>query len=336
MNMLNIGVIGLGRLGRKHALTIGGITSNARLSAVCDPVASLMEDVESLFPGTQKFKNAHELINSPSVDAVIIASATDTHAELLKETIAAKKPAFCEKPISLDINTARKLCRLVDEKNAFVQMGFMRRFDYDYMNAKKSIDRGDIGDVISIRCVSRDPGAPPMNFVKASGGLFLDLAVHDIDLIRWFLDDPVKTVRASAACLKYPELEEAGDVDYGDIHFTTVRGLQANAEVSRNAEYGYDVRTEIIGTKGAVFVGNNQFSSISVLTKGKVLSQTVPGFLERFEKAYETELGVFVNNLLKGEKPSVTAYDGMMAVLLAEEAKRSFQDKKEVEIKEDK
>lgn len=333
--MLNVGVIGLGRLGKKHALTIGGAVANARLTAVCDPVASLMDDVRGQFPGAKAFKSPQEMINSSDVDAVVIASATNTHTELLREVIAAGKPVFCEKPLSLDVSEAKEICRLTEERNSFVQIGFMRRFDNGYAKARQAVENGEIGDVISIHCISRDPGAPPVEFVKTSGGLFFDLAVHDIDLIRWFLDDPVKTVRASAACLKYTELAEAGDVDHGNIHFTTRKGLQADAEASRNAEYGYDVRTEIIGTRGAVFVGNNSCMNVSFMTKGKASVQTVPGFLERFEQAYETELGVFVNDVLKGKKPSVTAYDGMMAVLLAGEAKRSFYDKKEVEIKED-
>lgn len=325
MKKLNCGVIGLGRLGMNHALSLAGRIPNARLSAVSDPVPDGRNRLTGQFPDIKAFDDYHDLLEMKELDAVVIASPTTTHTGILLDSINAGKAVFCEKPLTLDsreISVIESACR---EKAALVQVGFMRRFDSGYMEAKKRIDSGEIGEPVSVRCISRDPSCPPLEFAKKSGGLISDLCIHDIDLVRWFLGSEVSQVFAQGAVLMYPELGAIGDIDHVDLLLRCVNGRPGCIEGSRNSHYGYDVRTEVVCTKGSVFIGTLHNTPCVVLSPEGEKKNTVSGFLDRFEQAYVREMEYFVNTVLSGGQPSVSVNDGLAAVRVAVAAGKSLQ-----------
>jgi scyllo-inositol 2-dehydrogenase (NAD+) len=316
MARLNCGVIGLGRLGFKHAQTLAGRIGNARLAAVSDPVAAARENFAGQFPQVEVFQDHHDLLAKKDLDAVVIASSTTTHSAIIIDSLKAGKAVFCEKPVTLDMDEAEALRKTLAATRGYLMIGFMRRFDDAYIMGKKRIESGELGDPVSMSAVSRDPAAPPIEFAKSSGGLVLDMCVHDIDLTRWFLGGEVKEVYARGGVLMCEELRPIGDIDHIDIEFTFGNGKFAHLEGSRNARYGYDIRTEVICTRGAVFMGGLHQTSCLVLDKNGCLSDTVPEFRTRFDKAYLTEMESFTGEVLAGRPSSVTLEDGIAAVKL--------------------
>jgi scyllo-inositol 2-dehydrogenase (NAD+) len=325
MIKLNCGVIGLGRLGMKHALAIAGRISNARLAAVSDPVCDSRKRLTDQFPDIKTFEDYHDLLDIKEIDAVIIASPTTTHTGILLDSIKAGKAVFCEKPLTLDSNEIPLIESACREKAALVQVGFMRRFDSGYMEAKKRIESGEAGDPVSVRSTSRDPSCPPLEFAKKSGGLISDLCIHDIDLVRWFLGSEVSQVFAQGAVLMYPELGAISDIDHADLLLRCQNGTLGCIEGSRNSHYGYDVRTEVVCTKGAVFIGTLHNTPCVVLNQYGENRNTVPGFLDRFEQAYVREIESFTDTVLSGGQPSVSVKDGLAAVRVAVAAGKSLQ-----------
>lgn len=187
MRRLNCGVVGLGRLGYRHAETLAGRVPGARLVAVSDPVRQKLDSFVDQFPVTKAYIDYHDLIDSKEIDAVVIASPTNTHGRVIREAIAAGKQMFCEKPLTLDMDEAAALKRDAERRKPFIQVGFMRRFDPAYVTAKARLVSAEMGEPVFVRCTSRDPAAPPADFARTSGGLFMDLCVHDIDLARWLM-----------------------------------------------------------------------------------------------------------------------------------------------------
>jgi scyllo-inositol 2-dehydrogenase (NAD+) len=212
-------------------------------------------------------------------------------------------------------------------------IGFMRRFDDSYLLGKKRIDSGEVGEPVSMVCISRDPAGPPIEFAKASGGLALDMCVHDIDLTRWFLGGEVSKVYAQGAVLMCHELKDIGDIDHASIEFTFKNGKLAHLEGSRNARYGYDIRTEVICTKGAVFMGGLHQTSTLVLNKNGCLTDIVPEFRTRFDKSYLTEMEAFVDDVLNQKPSTVTLEDGIAAVELCFAVNESVKLQKPIELK---
>lgn len=335
MERLRCAAIGLGRLGYRHAANLAGSISQAELVAVSDVSQASLDNFGASYPDVQQYLDYHEILKRDDIDAVIIASSTSSHGQVLKETILSGKPAFLEKPLSLDWDEAVELDRLTAEKKAFVQLGFMRRFDHAYVGAKKQIASGAIGEPVSMLGISRDPGCPPIEFAKKSGGLIVDLCVHDIDLCRWFFDSEVTEVYARGAVVRYPELGEIGDIDHVNIELTFANGKVASLEGSRNSRYGYDVRTEIVCTEGAVNIGGVQQAGLSVFDPSGTRQSSIPGFLERFEAAYLVELAQFVRDVLqKKESPAVSVSDGVRAMEAALAANESMRLNKPITIEQ--
>ncbi|MDQ0285971.1 scyllo-inositol 2-dehydrogenase (NAD+) [Desulfofundulus luciae] len=324
MSKLACGVIGLGRLGFKHAETIAGRLANAKLVAVADPLKDNRERFLDRFNQVKAYADYHDLLNDRDVNAVIIATPTSTHARIVVEAMEAGKAVFCEKPLSLDIDEANWVVQETEKRGAFVQVGFMRRFDRGYVAAKEKLLSGEMGQPVFIHCIGRDPCAPPLEFARDSGGLFLDMCIHDIDLARWLMDSEVTRVYAQGGILMYPELKEIGDIDHANILVTFANGTLGSLEGSRNARYGYDVRTEIICTRGALFVGQLQHTPCLILNKAGVTHDVVPWFAQRFDQAYLDELSNFVQNVLENREPSITVQDGLMAVKIAVAVQKSF------------
>ncbi|MDR2630331.1 MAG: Gfo/Idh/MocA family oxidoreductase [Spirochaetaceae bacterium] len=332
MACLRCGVIGLGRLGFKHAQNLAGRIENARLVAVSDPSEEARNHFSSRFSGIDLFADHQDLLRRKDLDAVVIASATNTHGGIILDALKAGKPVFCEKPVTLDRLEGAKLRKTLAEVKGYLMVGFMRRFDDAYLMGKKQIDSGRLGEPVYVRGISRDPGSPPIEFAKASGGLVLDMCVHDIDLSRWFIGSEVSRVSGEGAVLMWPELGEIGDIDHVDIEFRFKNGRLAHLEGSRNARYGYDIRTEVICTKGSVFIGDLRQTACLVLNDQGSLTDIIPEFRTRFDKAYLTELEAFVEDVLNEREPSVTLEDGITAVELCFAVNESLKQRKVIEL----
>ncbi|MBQ9495652.1 MAG: Gfo/Idh/MocA family oxidoreductase [Treponema sp.] len=324
MKELQCGVIGLGRLGMKHALTLAGMCG-AKLSAVYDTLPEQCAKLQERVSGVRVCTDYHDMFSAKDVDAVVIASPTSLHATMLMEAMESGKFIFCEKPLTLDADEMNMLQATYEKTHAFVQVGFMRRFDAAYVEAKRRIDSGELGEPVSMRCVSRDPSCPPIEFAKKSGGLVLDLCIHDIDLTHWFLGSTVERVHAHGGVLMYPELAAIDDIDHVDLELCCENGTLAAIEGSRNSHYGYDVRTEIVCTKGAVFIGAVQQEQCLVMTAHGQSQNTVQNFLDRFNNAYVRELEYFVETACAGTKPSVSVSEGLAAVRVATAANASLK-----------
>ena len=329
---LNCGVIGLGRLGFKHAQNIAGRIASSRLVAASDPAPAARGNFSGQFGSVDVYEHYGELLARKDIDAVVIASSTDTHGTIIMESLRAGKAVFCEKPVTLDMNEAAEIRKTLAGAKGFLMIGFMRRFDDAYLLGKKKIDSGELGEPVSMLCVSRDPAGPPIEFAKASGGLVLDMCVHDIDLTRWFLGSEVRRVYAQGAVLMCHELKGIGDIDHAQIAFTFKNGAQAHLEGSRNARYGYDIRTEVICTKGAVFMGGLHQTSALVLNQSGCLTDIVPEFRARFDKSYLTEMEAFVE-CVRAQKPSpVPLEDGIAAVELCFAVNESLKQQAPIDL----
>jgi scyllo-inositol 2-dehydrogenase (NAD+) len=332
---LNIGVIGLGRMGHVYAADLAQRVPHARLAAVADQRADLAEAF-ALEYGVPKWHCSHqELIANSEIDAVAVMTPTSTHAEVVMEAARGRKAIFCEKPISLTLEEAARVMETVTAAGVFFQMGFQRRFDAAYRGALQKVKQGAIGDPILLRSTSRDAFRPPLEFCdpKSSGGLIGDMGVHDFDVARMFMGD-VRSVYATGGVLAYPEMKSIGDIDNAVINMVFERGTLGVVELSRNAVFGYDIRAEIWGTKGTIQVGYFRETQIRVMTEQGITHDVVPHFMQRFETAYLAQIEDFVENVLHDRQPSVTGEDAVAALRISLAANRSLRENRPVEVQE--
>ena len=331
---LNVGVIGVGRMGRTYATNLAQRVPNARLAAVADQKPGLAKSFAGEF-GIDRFYESHQdLLSDPAIDAVAVITSTSTHKEVIIDAARAGKAVFCEKPISLSLEDANEILRVVEETGAFLQMGFQRRFDAAYAGARRKVEEGAIGSPVVFTSISRDPFRPPLEFCdpKVSGGLIADMGIHDFDVARMYMGE-VKTVHAIGGALAYPEMKEVGDIDNAIVNMVFESGTLGVVELSRNAVFGYDIRGEIWGTKGSIQIGYFRQTPILMMTKEGITHDAVPYFFERFESAYLTQIQDFVDRVLKSEKPSVTGADAVAAMRISLAANASFEQKRPVEIR---
>jgi len=328
---LNCGVIGLGRLGYRHALSIVK-NKDANLVAVADPMDEALLRAKEDFGSIVTSNDYTDILERKDIEAVVIATPTKTHYDILVNAISAGKKIFVEKPITFTVDEAKKICNLVKEKNTYLQVGFMRRFDPGHVEAKKLIESGEIGEPIYVHDCQRDPCGPPKHYVPESGGLFVDMGIHDLDCVRWLMGSEIVRIYAQGAVLKHNYLKDMNDVDQGQMLLTFANGTLGDIEVSRNANDIYDVRTEIIGTKGSVFIGQCQNKPfITVGSDG--MTYNLPHWcLDRFEQAYEKEIAAFIDSVRNEKESPVNAYDGMVALNLAKSARDSFEKSKAIDI----
>jgi len=326
MQKLNVGLIGLGRLGKVYARDLSRMISGARLLAVADRAAGVAHHIAAEFDAPFAYEEPDALIDNKEVDAVVIVTPTATHKEIVLAAVQSKKAIFCEKPLSLSLQDALAMQAAVQRNGSFFQMGFMRRFDRGYVTAKKKIEEGAIGNPLVFRATSRDPFRPSLEYAdpKSSGGIIVDMGIHDIDLARWFIGD-IKTAYAIGGVLAYPEMQSTGDVDNAIVSLVFADGRLGSIDVSRNAVYGYDINTEIVGTSGTLRIGYLQETPVLIMTKNNVAHDVVPFFMERFAQAYRSQLQNFVENVLNDRQPPVTIDDGIEALRVALAATTSLQ-----------
>jgi scyllo-inositol 2-dehydrogenase (NAD+) len=315
---LKIGLVGLGRLGKVYARDLSARLEETTLVAVADRDRDLAAQVARDFDVPHVYATAEELIANPDVEAVVVVSPTHTHREVVIAAVQAGKPTFCEKPLALTLDECRQIEKAVTQSGTFFQMGFMRRFDPGYAAAKVRIANGDIGRPVVFKSTSRDPFPPSVEYANpaSSGGILVDMGIHDIDLARWFMGE-VETVSAIGATLVYPELATVGDLDNAIATLIFADGRLGVVDLTRNGIYGYDISTELLGTEGTLRIGYLRETPIITMTKNSVAHDTVPYFMERFERAYALQLQNFAQNVLNDRKPSITIRDGIEALRIA-------------------
>jgi inositol 2-dehydrogenase len=320
MAKIGIGVIGLGRMGRVYANFVAGQLEDAELVAVSDPQPSVLAQYS-----VTTAEDYTVLLADPHVDAVIVTTPTHTHREIVIAAAQAGKAIFCEKPTALTLRETDEMIAAVNSAGVLLQIGFMRRFDRAYSEAKRQIDAGVIGTPVMIRSIGRDPYRTSLEYAdpSVSGGLIVDMGIHDFDVVRWLTGDEIQRVYAETAALVYPELTTVGDVDNAQITLKFESGGLGNIEVSRTAKYGYDIRGEVVGTEGALQIGYLQETAVLTLTKAGVRHDVVPHFPERFGPAYTAQIAAFVTCVRDGKPPAVTAQDARAALQAAIAATRS-------------
>jgi inositol 2-dehydrogenase len=323
---LAIGLIGAGRLGRVYARDLASRIAETRLVAVADPVEAVAKEVAAEFDVAKHYADPLALIDDPAVDAVVIVSPTHTHRELVIAAASRKKPTFCEKPPALSLDEVADMQRAVAASGMFLQMGFMRRFDAGYASAKKQIEEGRIGMPLVFKSTSRDPFRPSLEYAnpKSSGGMLLDMGIHDFDLARWFMGE-VRTVSTIGATIAYPELATVGDIDNAIASLTFASGKLGVVDLSRSGIYGYDITTEILGLEGTLKIGYLRETPVLLMTKNSVAHDTVPYFMERFRDAYTTQLQNFAQNVQQQRPAPITIEDGMEALRIGVAATRAHE-----------
>ena len=317
-------ILGAGRIGQVHARAVTS-TPDATLVAIADPVADAAQRVADAY-GCD-IRSIDEIAASDDVGAVAICTPTNTHADLIEQFAKAGKAVFCEKPIDLSLERVKTCLKTVEAEDATLMVGFNRRFDPDFMALKKSIDDGRIGDVEMITLTSRDPGPPPYEYIKVSGGIFRDMTIHDFDVARWLLGEEVETVQAAASVLTDTKIGELGDFDSINVILTTARGKQCTITNSRRATYGYDQRIEVLGSKGSVSAENHREANIEIAdSTGYLRPPLLNFFMSRYVNAYANEIAAFVGAVANGSPTPTTGHDGMMALALADAALKSVAE----------
>jgi len=327
-----LALLGAGRIGKVHA---GAIASDKRAKLIA--VADANQDAARAIADAAgaEVRTIDEIENSSDVDAVLICTPTNTHADLIERFSRAGKAVFCEKPIDLNIERVRACLNVIKETGGKVMLGFNRRFDPHFAAVRKAIDDGRIGKVEMVTITSRDPGAPPAEYIKVSGGIFRDMTIHDFDMARFLLGEEIATVSASASVLVDPKIGELGDFDSASVILTTASGRQCVISNSRRASYGYDQRVEVHGSDGAVSAENQRPVSIEVASKdGYTRPPLHDFFLTRYTDAYAAEIASFIDAIDGGKAPKPSAEDGLQALALAEAALLSVKEGRTVKVAE--
>ncbi|GLQ56312.1 inositol 2-dehydrogenase [Devosia nitrariae] len=327
---VRFGLLGAGRIGKVHARAVSG-NPKAKLVAVADAFEQAANDISTAY-GCE-VRTIDEILAANDIDAVVICTPTDTHADLIEAFARAGKAIFCEKPIDLDVARVKACLETVAETNATLMVGFNRRFDPHFMAVRAAIDAGDIGDVEMVTIVSRDPGPPPVDYIKRSGGIFRDMTIHDFDMARFLLGEDIETVTAHASVLVDQAIGDAGDYDSASVILTTASGRHATISNSRRATYGYDQRIEVHGSKGSAAAENQRPVSIEIATaKGYTRPPLHDFFMTRYTEAYANEIRTFIEAVESKSKPSPSGQDGLIALALAEAALKSVAEGRAVKV----
>lgn len=331
---LPVGVIGLGRMGQIYATHLARRMPQAKVVAVADVIAERAQKLADDLGVAAWFGNYRELLNNPEIEAVFVLSSTSTHREVVTAAAEAGKAIFCEKPIALTLADTDAMLAAIAKTGVMFQAGFMRRFDAGYMAAKKQIETGAIGKPGTFKSIGRDPFCPDLEYARpsVSGGLILDMAIHDFDLGRWLMGDEVKRVYTEGGTLAFPQLNTVSDIDNAVINMLFRGGGLGNVEVSRNALYGYDIRTEVLGTEGGVQIGYYRQTPMLLLTKSGISHDMVPYLHERFGEAYLTQITDFVERVRTDQTPAVGGTDARAALEIGLAATQSFHTARPVEI----
>lgn len=332
---IKLGIIGAGRIGKLHAENVAYNIGDVEIKSVSDLFADRIEGWAKGLGIGHVYRDYHEILNDPEIDAVMICSSTDTHSRITVEAAAAGKHIFCEKPIDYDLDRIYGALSAVEKAGVKFQIGFNRRFDHNFRKVRELINGGKIGEPHIIKITSRDPAPPPIEYVKVSGGIFLDMTIHDFDMARYLSGSEVVEVYTNAAILVDPAIGKAGDVDTALVTLKFANGAIGVIDNSRKAVYGYDQRVEVFGSKGCVTVSNDTPNSAVLSTEDGVYSEKPQYFfLERYKDAFVEEVREFFECIRKNKTPPVTGIDGLKPVLIGLAAKKSYETGMPVKVEE--
>jgi myo-inositol 2-dehydrogenase/D-chiro-inositol 1-dehydrogenase len=331
---VNIGILGLGRIGKIHLQNIVTKINNAEVVAAMNPSLEGQSFAEK-FNIPNVSSDPDIVFNNPDIDAVMICSPSPTHADYIIRAAESGKSIFCEKPLDLSLTKIQEIIKVTKKHNVPLMVAFNQRFDPDFSKVKAMIDEGKIGDLRTIKITSRDPAPPPINYIKSSGGMFLDMTIHDFDMARHIAGSEVKEVFAQGRNLVDPAIGQAGDIDSGIVLLSFENGVSAVIENSRQASYGYDQRLEVFGSKGMVQADNNLKDTHRFWDEnGSHQSRSLDFFIDRYQESYLNETNVFIQSLFEGKTPPVTGQDGLQATMIALAANKSMAENRPIKISE--
>lgn len=335
MNRIRVGIIGAGRIGRVHAQSIAFGIPEAEIVAISDPFIENAERVARDFDIPAIYPDYHAILNDPTIQAVLICSPTNTHADIAMEAARAGKHIFCEKPVDQTVSKILETKKLVEENSVKMQIGFNRRFDHNFRKIKKLRDDGTLGEIQIIRITSRDPEPPSPEYAKTSGGMFLDMTIHDFDMACYQANSDVDEVYAMGAVTVDPEIGKAGDIDTAIVTLKFKNGALAVIDNCRKAVYGYDQRVEVFGTNGAAATENDRETMVKISTKDAVCQdKPLFFFLERYMQSFRDEIKSFINAILNDRPVEVNIDDGLRPILIAIAANKSMKENRPVKISE--
>ncbi len=335
MKRIKVGIIGAGRIGRVHAATLAYRLPEAEPAAITDVNVVAAREVAQLLGIPKVTANADEIFASKDIDAVLICSSTDTHSDLVVQAAKAGKHIFCEKPVDLSLARIDAALAAVKAAGVKMQVGFNRRFDANFARVRQAITAGEIGEPHLMHIISRDPGPPPIAYVKVSGGMFLDMTIHDFDMARFLIGDEVEEIYTAAAVRVDPAIGEAGDVDTAIVTLRFRNGVIGTIDNSRKAVYGYDQRVEVLGSAGAIATSNN-YANAATLSTATAVQRDLPlnFFMDRYTESFVNEMRAFVDAVINNTPVPVTGLDGRIPVVMALAARKSHDEKRPVKLSE--
>jgi len=332
---ISVGIIGAGRIGKLHAEHLAYLVPEANILAIADIFLEAAEKCAADLQIPSAVQDHREIMENPDIEAVIICSSTDTHAQMIEEAAAAGKHIFCEKPIDFDLARIDRALEAVDEAGVKLQVGFNRRFDPNFRRVREMVASGKIGTPHILRITSRDPGPPPIEYIKVSGGIFLDMTIHDFDMARYLVGSEVSEVYATGGVMVDPEIGKAGDIDTAVITLRFDNGVIGTIDNSRKAGYGYDQRVEVFGSEGMVAVSNNT-PDTAVHSNAEGVHSSLPlfFFVERYTGSYIAEMQAFIDCIQQDKTPPVTGIDGRIPVVMGRAARKSYEENRPVKLSE--
>ena len=332
---LSFGIIGAGRIGRVHAETLAFRLPEAEIVAVADVNVESAKAVAERCGIAKVAATADEVIGDARIEAVLICTPTPTHTDLIAKAAQAGKHIFCEKPIAFNLEKIDAALKAVDKAGVKLQIGFNRRFDSNFARVRQAVKSGEIGKPKLLHIVSRDPAPPPISYVRTSGGIFLDMTIHDFDMARFLVGDEVEEIYTVAGVMVDPAIGEAGDVDTAVVLLRFRNGVIGTIDNCRQAAYGYDQRAEVLGSEGKIAT-ENRYANQAVVSNGKAIYTDKPlnFFMDRYTESFALELEAFTEAVLEDKPTPVTGIDGRIPVAMALAARKSYDEHRPVKLAE--
>ncbi len=332
---INVGVIGAGRIGRVHAENLVYRIPQANLVAVSDIYVEAAQRLAAELQVPAAYQDHRRILEDERIDAVLICSSTDTHAQFIGEAAQAGKQIFCEKPIALDLDEIDRALAAVEDAGVKLMIGFNRRFDPNFARVREIVAAGEVGQPHILRITSRDPAPPPIEYVRVSGGIFVDMTIHDFDMARFLMGSEIEEVYVAGGVMVDPAIGEAGDVDTALITLHFADGALGVIDNSREAVYGYDQRVEVFGSGGCA-AADNRFPNTVTVSDAQRVHGDLPlnFFMDRYTESYIGEIRAFVDCIVNDTEPPISGLDGRTAVVMGFAAKMSYAEKRPVRLSE--
>jgi myo-inositol 2-dehydrogenase/D-chiro-inositol 1-dehydrogenase len=333
MIKLPIGIIGAGRIGKVHAETLAFRLPESRIIAITDVKREAAQTLAARCGIPTVAESSDAILANPQIEAVLICSSTNTHADLIVDAAKAGKHIFCEKPIAFSLAEIDRALAAVSAAGVQLQIGFNRRFDSNFARVRQAVVSGEIGTPRLMHIISRDPAPPPLEYIRLSGGMFMDMTIHDFDMARFLIGDEVEEIYTAGGVMVDPKIGEAGDLDTAIVLMRFRNGVIATIDNSRQAAYGYDQRVEILGSAGKIAT-ENCYPNLAEISDGKTVRRDLPlnFFMERYTESFVSELRAFVNAVLEKRATPVTGIDGRIPVVMALAARQSYDERRAVRL----